>query len=76
MSMILLSIGSLFMKTYKIDIPDNIKMSEQQVKEYILSKLYEDNIFSAGFCALVLGIKKIDFIKLLGKYGVIYFASN
>ena len=64
------------MKTYKITFPDRIQLSPEQIKQFVLAKLYEDDICSAGFCALALGIDKQDFIRLLGKYEVMYLAAD
>jgi hypothetical protein len=68
--------GGHTMKEYTLNIPDNTGISEDKIKEYLLAKLYEDDIFSAGFCALILGIDKQDFIRTLGKNEVIYLATE
>jgi hypothetical protein len=64
------------MKEYKINVPDNLGIPEDKIKEYLLAKLYEDDIFSAGFCALILGIDKQDFIRTLGRNEVTYLATE
>lgn len=53
-----------------IDIPDELKLDEKDVKTATIIKLYELGKICSGKAAKILGIKRIDFIDLLGKYGV------
>jgi len=57
------------MKEYKLPIPKHLDKKSREVMEYILVKHYEDGVFSAGACALILSIEKYDFqSKIEPKY--------
>jgi hypothetical protein len=67
------------LKTYKLTLPDSIGASKSgfDPKEFILVQHYKDDLFTAGFCAKVLGIRKYDFQSaVLSKYGVCYFMEK
>ncbi|MEJ5172238.1 MAG: UPF0175 family protein [Hydrogenothermaceae bacterium] len=53
-----------------IDIPDELKLDEKDIKTATIIKLYELGKISSGKAAKILGIRRVDFIDLLGKYNV------
>jgi hypothetical protein len=62
------------MKEYHINLPIHLKDKKLELKQFILSQHYEDSIFSAGFCACLLGIDKYDFqSNILGKFGICFW---
>ena len=53
-----------------IEIPDNLKISEKDVKLATIIKLYEMEKISSSQAAKLLGISRIEFLDLLGKYKI------
>ncbi|WP_457641332.1 UPF0175 family protein [Persephonella sp.] len=53
-----------------IELPDTLKLNEKEIKTMVLVKLYELGKISSGEAAKLLGISRIDFLDLLGKYRV------
>ena len=64
------------MRTFHINIPDSVEMSDYEFSMMIASKLYEDKKLSLGQAAKMVGLTKRAFIELLGKYGVSIFSSS
>jgi predicted HTH domain antitoxin len=53
-----------------INLPDELKLKEEEVKTAAIVKLYELGKISSGKAAKLLGISRIEFLDLLGKYKV------
>ena len=53
-----------------INIPDELKLKEEEVKTAAIVKLYELGKISSGKAAKLLGMSRIEFLDLLGKYKV------
>lgn len=64
------------MKTVAIELPDNLDLSDFDVKMIVAAKLYEDGKLSSGQAAIMVGLSKRAFIEILGKYGVSVFGCT
>lgn len=64
------------MKTLTLEVPDNIKLNEDEIKFYIAAKMYQDGILSSGQAAEMVGLSKRSFIEMLGKYDVSVFCDS
>ena len=65
------------MKEYRLELPERLKNKEHEIKEYLLVKHWEDNIFQSGFCAKVLEIRKFDFqTSVLNKFGLSFMGKK
>ncbi len=53
-----------------IEVPDELNLKEDEIKIAALAKLYELGKISSGKAAKLLGITRIEFLDLLGKYKV------
>ncbi len=53
-----------------VEVPDELKLNENEVKTAALVKLYELGKISSGKAAKLLGISRVEFLSLLGKYKV------
>ena len=53
-----------------INLPDELKLKEEEVKTATIVKLYELGKISSGKAAKLLGMSRIEFLDLLGKYKV------
>ncbi|MDR2359639.1 MAG: UPF0175 family protein [Prevotellaceae bacterium] len=49
---------------------------EREIKAISLVKLYELGKVSSGIAGKILGISRLEFLKLLSLYGVSYFSSE
>lgn len=61
------------MKSVTIQIPDNIEISEQDLKFRVAAHLYEEGKVSSGEGAMIAEVSKRFFIENLGKFGVSIF---
>ena len=52
------------------EVPDELKLKEDEVKIAALAKLYELGKISSGEAAKLLGISRVEFLDLLGRYKV------
>jgi len=64
------------MNTIKINIPDDLKISNFDVEMYLASKWYEEGKLSSGQAAKMVGLSKRAFIELLGKFNVSVFGYD
>jgi hypothetical protein len=65
------------MKEYKINLPDRLKSKELEVKQFLLTRHWKDDIFRPGFCACILGIPRFDFqTKVLSKFGLSFMGTG
>lgn len=53
-----------------MEVPDELKLKEDEIKIAALAKLYELGKISSGKAAKLLGISRVEFLDLLGKYKV------
>jgi len=53
-----------------MEFPDELNLREDEVKMAALAKLYELGKISSGKAAKLLGISRVEFLDLLGKYKV------
>ncbi|GAB6072635.1 hypothetical protein JCM14244_10120 [Venenivibrio stagnispumantis] len=53
-----------------MEFPDELNLREDEVKIAALAKLYELGKISSGKAAKLLGISRVEFLDLLGKYKV------
>jgi predicted HTH domain antitoxin len=61
------------MKTLKVNIPDNLDISNRELELLLASKLYEDGKLSLGQAAELAGLTKRTFAELLSQYNVSIF---
>jgi len=59
-----------------LDLPENPELENLDVKGYLIAKLYEDGLLSAGQSAEVLGWSKEQFLENLGNLGVSVFSKS
>jgi predicted HTH domain antitoxin len=64
------------MKSITLNIPDDLNLKTIDLPIYLASKMYEDEIVSAGQAAMMVGLSKRAFIEIMGKYGVSVFSSS
>ncbi|WP_457641818.1 UPF0175 family protein [Persephonella sp.] len=53
-----------------IELPNELNLSEKEIKVATFIKLYELGKISSGEAAKILGISRLEFLDLLGKYKV------
>lgn len=61
------------MKSVTIQLPDNVEISEQDLKFRVAARLYEEGKVSSGEGAMIAEVSKRFFIENLGKFGVSIF---
>jgi predicted HTH domain antitoxin len=61
------------MSTLTLNLPNLKEEEKKDVLRLIAAKLYERGTLSLGQAAELAGMKKWDFPKVLGEYGVYYF---
>lgn len=61
------------MNKLELNIPENLQMSDFDIKMNLASKLFEEGKISSGQGAVMVGVSKKTFIELLGKYNVSIF---
>lgn len=61
------------MKSVIIHIPDNVEISEQELKFRVAAQLYEERKVSLGEGAMIAEVSKRFFIENLGNLGVSVF---
>ncbi len=64
------------MGTIQVQIPDEIKVGDFELKMIIASKLFEEGKISSGQASEIVGISKRAFIEILGKYKVSIFGYD
>lgn len=63
-------------KSLAFSLKMNHKEFQDEMKILSLVKLYELGKVSSSFAAKLLGISRIDFLEMLGKYNVSYFTEE
>lgn len=61
------------MKTFSINIPDNIEVDSRELTMMLASRLYEQGRLSLGQAASTAGLSTRTFAELLGNYNVSIF---
>ena len=64
------------MKSVTIQLPDNLDLSEDDLKFRVAARLYEEGKVSLGEGAIIAGVSKRFFIENLGRVGVSVFNYN
>lgn len=64
------------MKDLQITIPDNLELTEHDVKMMVAGHLYESGKLTLGQAAELVGVSKRVFIESLGKYGFSLFSGS
>lgn len=59
-----------------LSIPEDLNLSETDLKMILASRLYESKQLSLGQAAEVAEMSKRAFIEMLGRYGVSLFNQN
>jgi predicted HTH domain antitoxin len=59
--------------TVEFKLPENVELSDFDIKMIVAAKLYENGTLSGGQAAELAGVSKRTFLELLGKYGVSIF---
>ena len=62
--------------TLPITLPNDLSLSESELKMHLAAHLFEKGLVSSGQAALIAGIAKKDFVIQLGQYGVSLFSQN
>lgn len=61
------------MKTLVLEFPDTVNINEQETKNLLAAKLYENGTLSLGQAADLAGYSKRTFMEILSKYDVSVF---
>ena len=64
------------MKTITLEIPESVDLDEQEAKNMLAARLYENGTLSLGQAAELAGYSKRIFMEMLGKYGVSVFNQS
>ncbi len=64
------------MSSVVINLPESVNMKAFDFTLYIVSKMYEDGMITAGQGAEIAGISKRTFLEVMGKYGVSVFGGS
>lgn len=64
------------MKALKVTIPDNLELTEHDVKMMVAGQLYEMGKLSLGQAASLVEISKKEFIETMGSYGFSLFSGS
>jgi len=61
------------MKTFQIELPEELEWSEADLRLFVAVKLYEAGKLTAGRAAETVGMTKRAFLESLGRFGVSMF---
>jgi predicted HTH domain antitoxin len=61
------------MRTFEINIPENVELEEKDVVKFLAAKLYESGKLSLGQAADMAGLSKFSFAEILADYDVSIF---
>lgn len=64
------------MTLLKLDLPENLRITDFDLKMMIASRLFDEGQLSSGQAAKLVGISKRAFIEVLGKYNVSVFGYD
>jgi predicted HTH domain antitoxin len=66
----------MIMTTMTIEVPDKLKMEQDETVRFIAAKLYESGKLTLGQAAEMCHMKKWDFAEILVNYGVHFFDAS
>ena len=61
------------MKTFQIELPEELDWSEADLRLFVAVKLYEAGKLTAGRAAESIGMTKRAFLESLGRFGISMF---
>jgi predicted HTH domain antitoxin len=64
------------MKALTVTLPDNVDLSEKDIKMILAGQLYELGKLTLGQAAGLVGISKSEFIETMGHYGFSLFSTS
>lgn len=64
------------MTLLKLDLPENLRVTDFDLKMMIASRLFDEGQLSSGQAGKLVGISKRAFIEVLGKYNVSVFGYD
>ncbi len=64
------------MTVLKLNIPENLHLSDFDLKMLIASKLFEEGQLSSGQAAQIVGLSKRAFVEIVGKFNVSLFGQD
>lgn len=64
------------MNVFQVELPENLNVSDFELKMWIATRLLEEGRLSSGQAAEIVGLSKRDFLELLGKYNVAFFGYS
>jgi len=64
------------MRTLELNIPNTIEQTDEELRLLIAAKLYENGTLSSGQAAVMAGLKKREFIEVLGDYQISLFSTS
>ncbi len=64
------------MRELKVNLPDNLELSDHDIKMIVAGQLYEQGKLSSGQAAGLVGISKREFLESIGKYGFSVFSES
>ena len=64
------------MRTLELNIPNTIEQTDEELRLLIAAKLYENGTLSSGQAAAMAGLKKREFIEVLGDYQISLFSTS
>lgn len=59
-----------------LELPSDLVATEFDIKMLLASKLFEEGFITSGQGAKIVGISRVAFIELLGKYKVSAFQTS
>ncbi len=64
------------MKALKVELPDDLNLTEHDVKMMLAGQLYENRKLTLGQASGLVGITKREFIETMGNYGFSLFSQS
>jgi predicted HTH domain antitoxin len=58
-----------------LELPEKPELKNLNVTQYLVSKMYQDGLLSAGQAAQLAEISKEEFLEQLGSFGVSVFSE-
>jgi hypothetical protein len=59
-----------------LELPEKPELKNLNVTQYLVSKMYQDGLLSAGQAAQLAEISKEEFLEQLGSFGVSVFSES
>ncbi|MEO6686967.1 MAG: UPF0175 family protein [Dyadobacter sp.] len=64
------------MKTLTINLPESVESEEFELKMLLAGQLYERGKVTLGQAAEIVGISKVTFIEIMGRFGFSIFGDS